>query len=116
MRQLYVANPHAFEDRTPKLAAQLKNSDGTFMKGIAFGQDPDTSLGSRHIRFSFNSLREGVFNTLYQYNHVSVDSSDFDTKLAEKFREVKINPDHPAFNFPPEKGRMLFSEIATNSA
>ncbi len=82
------------------------------MKGISFGQEPDSGLGPQN---SFNNLREGIFNFIYQHDHISVDSPDFDRKFLEYFKLYKVDPKNPAFNWPPEKGSELFSVIAANS-
>lgn len=113
MRQFYeVVKPSTFEDRTPKLVAQLKGKDGKLMRGIAFGQEPDPDLYGKNN--SFNNIREGCFQAVHQ-NGVSVDSPDFERAVMEQFKRFNIDPRNPAFNYPPEKGQSLFPVIASNS-
>lgn len=115
MRKLYeTVRPTSFEDNTPKLAAQLKDTNGSLMRGIAFGQNPDESIGSSET--SFNNLREGVINDVHSIHHVPVNSPNFELKVREEFEEFKIDPQNPAFNYPPENGVKLFSLMAVNSS
>lgn len=113
MRDLYkISNPQVFENVTPKLAAQLKNENGVLMRGIAFGQEPDPSLEGKH---TFNNLREGILVDMYRREGISPEFPDYENKVREKFKEFKIDPNYPAFNYPPENGTNLFSLIAANS-
>lgn len=115
IRKLYeTVRPASFEEATPKLAAQLKDKNGSLMRGVAFGQNHDESIGGTTT--SFNNLREGIINDVYNTYHVPIDSIDFELKVREKFREFKIDPQNPAFNYPPENGIKLFALMATNSA
>lgn len=115
VRNLYeTARPASFEEATPKLAARLKDKNGSLMKGVAFGQDPDESIDGTEI--SFNNLREGIINSVHNIYHVPIDSTDFELKARGEFREFKIDPQNPAFNYPPENGIKLFALMAANGA
>lgn len=115
MRKLYeTVQPTAFEEGTPKLAAQLKDLNGNLMRGIAFGQNPDESIENTEI--SFNNLREGIIDDVHTIHHVPIDTTAFELKVRQQFRKFKIDPQNPAFNYPPENGIKLFSLMATNSS
>jgi len=113
IRKLYeTVQPRSFEEGTPKLAAQLKGSDGVLLRGIAFGQSPSPDIEGNN---SFNNLREEVINDVYEIHHIPPDSRNFELMVRAKFREFKIDPKNPAFNYPPENGIKLFALIAANS-
>lgn len=113
VRALYQKlGPSAFEDKIPKMAAQLRYVDGKPMEGFAFGQDPEADP---RLQVSFNNTREHLLISLYKDAGISPDSPDFEKKLQERFKDYWIDPINPAFNWPPEKGQQLFPVIAANS-
>ncbi len=106
VRSLYASfGPNAFEQISPIFAAILKDESGTLMRGISFGQDPEG------IKASFNKVRRGVLENLKPL----YGTPEFEYQFQRFLHSSNVDYSNPAFNWPPERGRKLFSVIVANS-
>lgn len=117
MQELYRRiRPENFDTATPKMAAKLKDGGGSIMNGISFGEEPsDEVVWAPPIRgeHSFNNLREGVLWELRD----DLTTSHFEAKFRQACKELaKVDPENPAFNYPPQKGVLRFPVIIANAA
>lgn len=112
VQELYKNKHGLFDTDTPKFSAKLRDPSGMIMKGVAFGQEPSDQLD---WAYTFNNIRETILWNMK--DSLNLSDEEFDDRLRKMMREeYYVDPTNPAFNYPPEKGKLLYPTILANAA
>jgi len=99
-----------FEPQIPRFSAAVKNSEGRFVKGIGFGEDPvfkGQSFGIVRSR-----ILADVYNRAKSFGKMADDPEfDFNGAFKKVSGEYGVDLENPAFNKPKSEGEETFPEM-----